>query len=376
MRTVPVVAVLGIALLAASTGGVSQVEPPDEGTVLGSPSLSVAAQDNSFEWGDRRDLAVTIANAGDLVRGGPERFEDRVTTARSVEVSVATDRLPPALAGRLQVESGRVLLGELPEGGARTVNLSVGVSQSIPPGTYQLPVRISYEYTSFVRYGPNEPQYNDADREVVERVTIVVVDRPRLSLSAVQSTDVEPGTTGTFRFTVANTGTRVARDVGLTLATDGTAVGFGAESIRRSTVGVFVGDLEPGESATVTVTASAAEATAPGTYLVETTARYTTGGGFQRVQTDLRSGLRVVDPNATTLDERLPGDRPWVDGGRSVTTLETNVANRRLLSIPPGSPLSERAIGRATGPSTSPRLLTPPSRLPTHGRPYFVVDGR
>ncbi|MFC6954291.1 COG1361 S-layer family protein [Halorubellus litoreus] len=376
MRTVPVVAVLGIALLAASMGGVSQVEPPDEGTVLGSPSLSVAAQDNSFEWGDRRDLAVTIANAGDLVRGGPERFEDRVTTARSVEVSVATDRLPPALAGRLQVESGRVLLGELPEAGARTVNFSVGVSQSVPPGTYQLPVRISYEYTSFVRYGPNEPQYNDADREVVERVTIVVVDRPRLSLSAVRSTDVEPGTTGSFRFTVANTGTRVARDVGLTLATEGTAVGFGAESFRRSTVGVFVGDLEPGESANVTVTASAAEATAPGTYLVETTARYTAVGGFQRVQTDLRSGLRVADPNVTTPDERPAGDTPWIDGGVVVAAVGSAGASHQsvLCGRDPGP--SGRLVDRTTAPSSSRRTLSSTSRLPEHDRTYFTVDGR
>ena len=314
MRPVLVVAVVLAAVLVATAGGVSQVEPPDEGTVLGSPSVTVAATDSAFEWGDRRELVVTIANAGDLIRGGPARFEERVTTARSVEISVATERLSPALEDRLDVETGRVLLGELPESTAKPVTFSLGIPQSIPPGTYQLPLRIEYEYTSFVRYGPTEPLYNDADRETIETVTFVVLDRPRLSLSGVRTTDVRPGATGTFRFTVENTGTQTARDVGLTLSTSGGAVGFGAEAFREPTLGVFVGDLEPGESATVSVTASAAPATSPGSYLVAMTASYTTVDGFEREQTDLRAGLRVAaDPETNATVTRIGPDRPPTD---------------------------------------------------------------
>lgn len=324
MRLVLAVAVVLVAVLVGTASGVSQVEPPDEGTVLGSPSVTVAATDNAFEWGDRRELVVTIANAGNLVRGGPERFEDRVTTARSVEISVATERLSPALQDRLDVETGRVLLGELPESTARPVTFSVGIPQSIPPGTYQLPLRIEYEYTSVVRYGSTEPLYNDADRETIETVTFVVLDRPRLALSAVRTTDVRPGTTGVFQFTVENTGTRTARDVGLTLSTTGGAVGFGAAASRESTLGVFLGDLEPGESATVSVTASAAPATSPDSYLVAMTASYTTVDGFEREQTDLRAGLQVApDPETNATATRTGPDRPPTDtfGRRSAASV-------------------------------------------------------
>ncbi|WP_276260161.1 COG1361 S-layer family protein [Haloglomus litoreum] len=298
MRTTAVALVVALVVTGAGAlalGGAPAVGAQTDGTVLGSPSLSVSAADNRLGAGEERSLEVTVANAGTLVQGGPAQFEDRVTTARSVRIEVARDRLQAPLARGLHVDTGTVLLGEIPGATTRAVDLSLGVRRSVPPGTYQLPLRISYEYTSFVRYGEGAPEYNDAERTVVLRVPVVVEERPRLELTSTGSDPITPGNTGRYRFTVTNTGSERATDVGLRIRADNVAVHLGGRASAGETTGVFVGDLDPGASRTVAVTLGAYESTAPGTYLLEMAAIYRTPGGFERRDDSLRAGVRVVE---------------------------------------------------------------------------------
>lgn len=297
-----VVTVAGSLVLAGVPAGAQEA-----GTVIGSPTLSVAATDNRLAPGEQRSLSVTLANDGTLIQGGPARFEDRVTAARSVRVEVARDRLQNPLARGLQVEAGPVLLGELPGATARTVDLPVTVGRSLPPGTYDLPLRVTYEYTSLVRYG-NVPEYSDAERTLVLRVPIVIERRPRLELIDTRNTSVAPGHTGRYTFTVANTGTDPATDIGLRLRTDDVAVHLGGKASAGATTDIFVGDLAPGASRTVTVTLGAYESTAPGRYLLEVTPVYRTPNGFDRTGLPLRAGVRVGRPaDATNQSSVQPG---------------------------------------------------------------------
>jgi sialidase-1 len=290
---------IGLLVVLVVTGALVLAGPPlvgaqESGAVIGTPGLSVAAPDNRFEPGEQRSLSLTVANAGTLVRGGPDRFEDRVTAARSVRIGVARDRLQGPLARGIRVDSGPVLLGELPGASTETVDLSVRVGQSVPPGTYQLPLRVTYEYTSLVRFGEDAPEYNDAERTVVLQVPVVVQSTPQLSLTDTSDDPVAPGNTGRYTFTVTNVGTEPATGVGLRLHADDVAIHLGGKASAGATTGVFVGDLDPGESRTVAVTLGAYESTVPGRYLLEVTAMYRAPGGFERTSGPLRAGVRVA----------------------------------------------------------------------------------
>lgn len=297
----PAVAVGVVAVLVALSAGATTLpaSAQEQGTVVGNPSVQATAPDNRLVRGERQSLGVVVANSGELVRGGPETFEDRVTAARAVSVSVATDRLTSPLADAVSVESGATLLGSLPGSAAQRVNLSLAVGADLPPGQYSLPVRIEYEYTTFVRYGTGQPEYNDAARTVVLQVPVVVEPRPRLAVSNVETRGVAPGDTGELAFTVTNTGEEPARAVGLSLTVDDVAVRFGTAASAGPTTRLFLGTLAPGASRRVVVTVGAYSGTTPGRYLAALTAAYTEPGGFEWTQTDLRAGVRVLASNAT-----------------------------------------------------------------------------
>lgn len=296
---VATVAVVALVVAAASTGAAPAATQQQQGTVVGSPSLTAAATDTRLAPGERANLTVRLANAGGLTRGGPERFEERVQTARNVRVAVATDRLAPALAEALEVRSGGALLGRLGPAAVTDVVLTVAAASDLPPGEYELPLEVTYEYTSFVRYGTGEPEYNDASRTRLVRVPVTVASAPRLSVSAASETGVTPGETGVLSFTVANVGTESATETALSLTVDGVAVHFGARDRSGTTTRLFLGSLAPGETRTVNVTGGAYPGTQPGVYLVAATATFSDPDGLDTTQDDLRAGLRVVAANGT-----------------------------------------------------------------------------
>jgi hypothetical protein len=292
MRQSVGIGVLALVLVVAGAGSVSGVA--QDGTVVGHPTLSVAAVGNQTTWGSGQTVTVAISNAGTLTVGGPDRFEDDVTTARNLRVEIDDERLDRQLRRNLEFQSDTRLVGELGRGEVAEVTFAVGVRDGLAPGTYELPLRVSYDYTSFVRYedGTN-PEYTERSRTGVYRVEVVVPDRPRLEVESNQETPIETGETGQYTFTVTNTGTQTTEALSLVLETDGVSAFFGSQAVSGDQVSVFVGDLEPDESETVSVTMGAYEETSTGTYLVDVTASYRTPGGFEYTVDDLRLGVSV-----------------------------------------------------------------------------------
>jgi len=293
MRTTAAALAAVLVLAAGTTAGFSQVATPQEGTVVGNPTVSVAATDTRVSWGDAQTVRVTLANDGTLVRGGPERFEDRVTTARSLRVELARDLLDRQLANRLTVGGEPVLLGRLARGEAQSVEFAVDVGSTLSPDTYDLPLRVTFAHDGFVRYGDGDPVYNERSRSTVLRVPLVVADRPRIEVAVADATDpVRAGSLGNYTFTVTNTGTEAATDVGLTMDLDAPLYVESPAGTSEETA-VFVGRLEPGETRSMTVAAGADSAATATTYLAELTAYYRTPEGFERTNDDLRLGIPV-----------------------------------------------------------------------------------
>jgi len=266
------------------------VAAQDEGVVVGRPSLELSAPANRITTGETT-LDVYLSNAGDLDRGGPEQFERRVRTARNVQLQVATDRLEGPLARALTVETGRVPAGIVPPGVAGPFTLSLFVADSLPPGTYDLPIEVTYEYTLMVRYSQTDaPVYVDGERRVVQTVPVVLPALPRVEVAA-SDQSLSAGSVSGYRFDVTNVGTAVATDVVLTFRTDNASVFFGSTDGHHGAVEAFVRRLEPNETVELALTTAVAFSTAPGTYHVDVTARYRTPTGREAVD---RSAVGVV----------------------------------------------------------------------------------
>jgi hypothetical protein len=287
MRSAPL-ALLVVVALASSTGALAQVET--QGTVVGNPNLEVVATENRLTWGDDQRLALAVTNAGRLQRGGPERFETRVTTARSLRVAVATDRLAEPLSEALVVRRDPAPVGELARGASAELSLAVGVADRLPPGTYDLPLDVTYRYTALVRYGTGDPLYTERTATELVSVPLVVTQQPRLAVAAVPNQTLAPGANGSVAFTLSNTGTRTAADVGVTVNAD-SPVYFGAPDARQTSL--FVADLPPGASRTLSIPVGTRATATPATYLLGVSASYTTPEGFQRTADDLRLGVPV-----------------------------------------------------------------------------------
>lgn len=296
MRYASLVTLLMV-VLAASTAGLAQTATPTEGTVAGNPTLDIVATDNRLTWGDDQTLTLTLGNEGSLVRGGPERFETDVTTARNVRLDVAADRLDRELADRVTVRSGPTLVGQLGRGDAVQRSLTVSVADSVAPGTYQLPLSVRYQYTALVRYGRGDPLYTERTTTRLVRVPLVVVDAPRLVVTPAESPPLVPGDNGSVSLTVTNTGTQTATDAGLTVSAD-SPVYFGDPGARQTSV--FVAELPAGDSQTLTIPVGTRETATATTYLLRVTALYTTPGGFERTDRG-RLGLPVARPPTATL---------------------------------------------------------------------------
>lgn len=294
MRTIAASLVAVLVLVAGTTVGISQETTPEEGTVVGNPTISVAATENRVTWGADQAVRITLANDGTLIRGGPERFEDRVTTARSLSVELARDLLDDRLANRLTVRGEPVLLGQLARGEARSLELALDVRSTLAPGTYQLPLRVEFEHEGFVRYGGGDPVYNERSRSTFLRVPLVVEDRPRLAVAVADRTDpIQPGTVDTYTFTVTNTGTEAATDVGLRVEFDAPLYVESPAGISEE-ASVFLERLEPGATQSVTIAVGVDSAATANDYLAELTAYYRTPEGFERTNDDLRLGVPVA----------------------------------------------------------------------------------
>jgi len=287
-----VAVLVGAGLLVAAHQGA--VLAQEEGTVVGQPDLALSVQQDHLTWGEQL-LNVSVSNGGTLSRGGPAAYEERVQTARNVRLEIATDRLAPRLARALQVKSGPVLAGSIPPGTAGPFPFRIELNETLAPGTYEVPIRVSYDYTGYVEYGPRRaPTYGERSRTTVETVSVVVEDRARFSLAA-EPGSVPAGDSGPYRFTVTNTGTQPAADATVVLATANASLYFGDPTRPRQTQTVFLRRLAPGESRTVAVSVGATRATRPGTYPVSAVVHYRTPNGVRRASDPLSFGVAVTE---------------------------------------------------------------------------------
>ncbi|MFB6085249.1 MAG: NEW3 domain-containing protein [Halodesulfurarchaeum sp.] len=194
------------------------------------PRFETSVPEPELRPGETQTLTVTLTNDA-------EDVDDRVKTATNVKVTARGGSTP------IEVVSGERRLGRLADGESAAVDLRIEVPATAPGGTYHLPLDVTYEF--------------DGDERETETVTadVVIPKRPIFAIEAVD-VDLHPGETGVVTLTMANDGSRPARNASVALSSPHSALAVGGGS-RTST---YVGTVEPGETteATIAVTASQA----------------------------------------------------------------------------------------------------------------------
>jgi len=135
--------------------------------------------------------------------------------------------------------------------------------------------------------------YEDAYRETVDsdRMTVPVTVGPEMTVDTSGSPTVAAGSTETIEVTVTNTGEGQMRDA---VARINVNTPFETDDDTA-----YVGDLGPGESATVTFTVSVDGAATPKAYSVDTTVKYDNAFG--------RTVVTDVEPTAVEVTESRGG---------------------------------------------------------------------
>ncbi|SEP22675.1 Uncharacterized conserved protein [Halogranum amylolyticum] len=293
MNSLPAVVVLSLVLATVFAAPVAaQV---DTTQVIGEPDLRVVSPTYRFTPGQEVTLDLYVVNEGDVRKGGPAQYVERVTTARAATVRLRAGDAP------VEVTSGRVPVGEVSTGTAGPFGVSLVVGESAPPGRYRLPVDVEYVYTRIVTVdeGSADPSPRYLDIEVTERqyVEFVVEDTARFTVVDV-STDVLVGDRGTFDLTLRNVGTEPARDLRVALTSTSDELQFGTET---ATAGGFVTRLEPGETASLRYTVSVAGDVVDRDYPVDVAVTYTDVDGIRREGLPLSASVRAGVEQAFSL---------------------------------------------------------------------------
>jgi hypothetical protein len=263
-------------LLVASAVG------PAVAATEGSPDLSIHLPDNRVGPGDETTLDLFVLNGGSITSGGPSGDERRVTTARKVTIDVGPGNAP------IDVETSTQPVGSVPEGRVGPIQFQVSVARNATPGEYDVPVEVSYEYTSRVESDRRTRNHNTKERTIQRTVTLVIDEQARFAMVNA-STNAFPGEAGDLTVTLRNVGNETATASEVSLRSDDPALTLGGATSAKT----FEGNWGPGEMRTVTVTGQFG-AESRRSYSVLASVNFENDDGQPRTSDQLRFGITPV----------------------------------------------------------------------------------
>ncbi|WP_435068984.1 COG1361 S-layer family protein [Haloplanus sp. C73] len=297
MRRITILAVVGLLLLAPVVPAVAS------SVVTGNPELQYSVADDTFQANERATLSVVASNDGNIEDGGIGRFEDQVQTARSVQMDIREGQLDSTI----DVKTGTVTAGSIGPGGTARFdfNLEIGDAE---PGTYTVPVEVTYRHASAVIYdetpsGPAEIEYVWTERTKTVDLTIHIDERAEFDVVSEGTNRLFSGDTGSLAFTIKNTGTQTARNASVQLSSGGEGVFFGSPSAPSRETSVFVQSLAPNETRRVSVQVGATSDVSPGEYPVDAVVSYRDENDIGQQSDTLTTGVEVRGERTFALED-------------------------------------------------------------------------
>ncbi len=245
------------------------------------PTTAVAAQDPRFET----YVAEPTLPPGQTVQVGvqlvndAEDTDDQVDTARNVKAEMRSGSTP------FDVKSGTKLLGEMPDGRAVSTAFTVEVPENIEPGTYRIPIRLSYEFET------------DESESTTVYATVRIEDRAYFKLASTTSS-VPVGDSGTVDISLTNVGSKAANNATITTSSSSADIRFG----QGNAASEFVENWEPGETRTVSFDVQATNEAEPRTYTLTTQVEYEDANGNAKQSFPVDSGLALLPAQTFAFD--------------------------------------------------------------------------
>lgn len=285
-----------------------------EGTVVGNPELSLSVADNHYTGGEKAKIGVQVSNNGQLLRGGPGEYETMVKTARDVQMDIDEEKLDQRYDGKFNSKSGTTTVGSIPEGSAGPVSFKVEIDETIEPGTYKIPIEVKYDYYNWVSYSSTDaPTYHNREKTVTRDVQIVIEDRPRFDVDFKSDEPVIAGDSAPRNVQITNVGSATATDAEFQVSSQNPGIFFdGLRSAQRNT-SVYVGELEPGETTSVSVTVGAKSEKDPGVYPLTSQFKYENNNGVPEFSKAKNLEVRVGSEQEFVIEQiestlRVDGD--------------------------------------------------------------------
>ncbi|WP_255196380.1 COG1361 S-layer family protein [Halorarius litoreus] len=281
--------------------------------VSGAPDLSLYATNNELTPGETTALQVSVVNSGDVEFGSLQNpaLTQEVTTAQGTTLKMRSGDAP------VDIETGTVALGSVPRGSI-PATFQVSVDENAKPGTYRLPVRVEYSYTSSIN--DNGAFFENQDFLELS-VKIEITEASRFEVVSVD-TDAAVGESGQVAVTLRNDGDATAEDATVSLASTSSDLSFGP----TGTAETFVGDWEAGETKTVSVGASVARDATVRALPLSASVSWTDGG--QPASDSQQAGV-VPNPESTVTAVGTSATAAPGDSGE-VTVELTNNRDRTL----------------------------------------------
>lgn len=252
------------------------------GFVEGSPELSASLAENRVVAGEETTLEVTLTNAGELETmstTNPE-LNQRVLTATGVSARLRGDDAP------LSVTTGRQSVGRITDGGERAVPFTVSIDEDASPGTYRLPLRVTYTHTAEIDEGGGFSRTRTVEETL--SVTVRVVERARFAVVDTEG-DLGPASVGTVSVTLENVGSEAANETAVSLDSLDPDVRVGSSGSSSQ----YAGAWEPGQRRTLTYVVAAADTATNATYPFRVTTAFDDDRGVRRTD---ESGVVGVEP--------------------------------------------------------------------------------
>jgi len=198
----------------------------------------------------------SIGELSQVVRTHQIKLGSAGTTAATVKTGNAP----------LDVKSGKQGLGTIPAGGSSQAAIPVEVAEDAAPGTYHLPVTMTYTYVDQIIVN-DDGYYVLRDTETITgHVTVQIEESVRLDIIEATGEELYDSADGRIAVTVKNGGTEVARNTELSMVE--------SPHFRPLSNGVALGRLAPGETATATFQTTVTGAEEAGLYGVDFRLRY------------------------------------------------------------------------------------------------------
>ena len=303
--------------------------------VIGQPELTFDVAQRTYDAGTDAQVALTITNRGKLTKGGDQEYEDRVTTARALVLSIDDSQIP------LEADVGSVAVGNVPTGAVTTDPITLTIPKQTPPGTYELPITYEYAYTRFVNYDPVTVEYGDFVRTGTAMVTIEVSSEPQFRVTA-SPTGAQVGETKTVGFTIENIGTAPAFDTEVTAQAVGDELTFGPGS--SSSTAVVPGQWAPGQSERIDYTVNVDSDAVARTYSAQLELEYTDADGIEQTAPTLVTGIPVAEERGDRFRVEPVATRYEAGSSGQITLEVTNIDDEPMREIQakvfPDDPLS------------------------------------